>query len=52
MLTVGEGPDFIDAGGIIARVSVGGRYRFDINLGVARQADLSPQLLKLARTVK
>lgn len=53
-LTVGEPPDFIQAGGMIGLVPVGGRYRFDINLGVARQADLrvSSQLLKLAGTVK
>jgi hypothetical protein len=53
-LTVGDLPDFIDAGGMIGLVPVGGRYRFDVNLGVARQAELrlSSQLLKLARTVK
>lgn len=53
-LTVGELPDFVEAGGMIGLVPVGGRYRFDINLGVARQADLrlGSQLLKLARTVK
>jgi hypothetical protein len=53
-LTVGDLPDLVEAGGIIGLVPVGGRYRFDVNLGVARQADLrfSSQLLKLARTVK
>ncbi|MBA3057589.1 MAG: YfiR family protein [Gammaproteobacteria bacterium] len=53
-LTVGDLPDFIQQGGMIGLVPVGGRYRFDINLGVARQADLrvSSQLLKLAGTVK
>lgn len=53
-LTVGDAPDFVDAGGMIVLVPVGGRYRFDINLGVARQPDLrlSSQLLKQARTVK
>jgi hypothetical protein len=53
-LTVGDLPDLVEAGGIIGLVSVGGRYRFDVNLGVARQADLrlSSQLLKLARAVK
>lgn len=53
-LTVGDLPDFIDAGGMIGLVPVGGRYRFDINLGAARKADLrvSSQLLKLAGTVK
>lgn len=54
VLTVGDLPDFIDAGGMIGLAPVGGRYRFDINLGVARRADLrvSSQLLKLAGTVK
>lgn len=53
-LTVGDLPDLVEAGGIIGLVPVGGRYRFDVNLGVARQADLrfSSQLLKLARTVR
>lgn len=53
-LTVGDLPDFIDTGGMIGLVPVGGRYRFDLNLGVARQQELrfSSQLLKLARTVK
>lgn len=53
-LTVGDLPDMVEAGGMIGLVPVDGRYRFDINLGVARQADLrlSSQLLKLARTVK
>lgn len=53
-LTVGDVPDFVDLGGMIGLVPVGGRYRFDVNLGAARQADLrfSSQLLKLARTVR
>lgn len=53
-LTVGDLPDMVEVGGMIGLVPVDGRYRFDINLGVARQADLrlSSQLLKLARTVK
>lgn len=53
-LTVGDSPDFVEAGGMIGLVPVGGRYRFDINLGVARQTGLrlSSQLLKLAGTVK
>ena len=53
-LTVGDLPDFVEVGGMIGLVQVGGRYRFDVNLGAARQANLriSSQLLKLARTVK
>lgn len=53
-LTVSDIPDFIEAGGMIGLVPVGSRYRFDINLGNARRAELrvSSYLLKLARTVK
>lgn len=53
-LTVSDLPDFADMGGMIGLVSINGRYRFDINLGVARQADLriSAYLFKLARMVK
>ncbi len=53
-LTVSDLPDFADTGGMIGLVSVNGRYRFDINLGNARQAHLriSAYLFKLARTVK
>jgi len=53
-LTVGDAPDFVDAGGMIGLVPVGGRYRFDINLGKALAVNLriSSQLLKLAKTVK
>ncbi|MBK7002607.1 MAG: YfiR family protein [Rhodoferax sp.] len=53
-LTVGDLPDMVEAGGMVGLVAVDGRYRFDINLGVACQADLrlSSQLLKLARAVK
>ncbi|MDD2879491.1 MAG: YfiR family protein [Rhodoferax sp.] len=54
VLTVSDLPDFADSGGMVGLAAVGGRYRFDINLGAARQADLrfSSQLLKLARTVR
>jgi YfiR/HmsC-like len=53
-LTVSDLPDFADQGGMIGLVSVNGRYRFDVNLGNARQANLriSAYLFKLARTVK
>lgn len=53
-LTVSEVPDFIETGGMIGLVTVGGRYRFDVNLGNVRRANLriSSYLLKLARTVK
>lgn len=54
VLTVGDAPDFMDAGGMIGLVPVGGRYRFDIHLGKALMVNLriSSQLLKLAKTVK
>lgn len=53
-LTVGDLPGLVEAGGMIGLIPVNGRYHFDVNLGVARQANLriSSQLLKLARTVK
>lgn len=54
ILTVSEYPEFIEAGGMIGLIAVGNRYRFDVNLGTARRAELrvSSYLLKLARTVK
>ena len=54
VLTISDAPDFVDNGGMVGLIAVAGRYRFDINLGTARQADLrfSSQLLKLARTVR
>lgn len=53
-LTVSEISDFIENGGMIGLVAVGSRYRFDVNLGNVRRAELkiSSYLLKLARTVK
>jgi hypothetical protein len=53
-LTVSDLPDFVDMGGMIGLVSVNGRYRFDINLGKARNSNLkiSAYIFKLARTVK
>ncbi|CAK0782225.1 YfiR family protein [Gammaproteobacteria bacterium] len=53
-LIVGDMPGLVDAGGMIELALSGGRYRFDVNLVAASQADLhiSSQLLKLARTVK
>ncbi len=53
-LTVSDAPDFIENGGMIGLVDVGGRYRFDVNLRNVRRAELkiSSYLLKLGRTVK
>lgn len=50
LLSVGDDPDFLERGGIIALKLSGGRVRFDINLAAAREAGLrlSSQLLQLA----
>ena len=52
VVTVGESPGFIAAGGIINLVNVGGRIRFEINATAARRNDLdiSSRLLALAVT--
>jgi hypothetical protein len=54
LLTVGEGADFIESGGVISLVVDEGKVRFDVSTEAAEAADLkvSSQLLKLARTVK
>jgi hypothetical protein len=54
VLTVGDSPDFIDQGGIIAFRIVSGRVRFDVNLKAAEQANLkiSSDLLKVAKRVR
>jgi hypothetical protein len=53
VLTVGEAPDFLRRGGMIAFVVDGGRVRLDINLPTAssRGLTLSSRLLQVARTV-
>ena len=53
VLTVGEAPDFLRRGGMIAFVVDGGRVRFDINLPAAttRGLMLSSRLLQVARTI-
>jgi hypothetical protein len=53
VLTVGEAPDFLRRGGMIAFVVDGGRVRFDINLSAAaaRGLMLSSRLLQVARTI-
>ncbi len=53
ILTVGETPDFLRRGGIIAFVVDGGRVRFDVNAAAAstRGLALSSRLLQVARTV-
>lgn len=53
VLTVGETPDFLRRGGMIAFVVDGGRVRFDINMAAAtaRGLMLSSRLLSVARTI-
>ena len=54
ILTVGDGPRFLDDGGIVALRVVDGRVRFDINATAAQRAGLrmSSQLLRLALSVR
>ena len=51
VLTVGDLPSFIDAGGIIHLITVESRVRFEINLEAARASSLkfSSRLLRLAK---
>ncbi|HXD75323.1 MAG TPA: YfiR family protein [Vicinamibacterales bacterium] len=53
VLTIGEAPDFLRRGGMIAFVIDGGRVRFDINepAAMARGLTLSSRLLQVARTI-
>lgn len=53
LLTISDTPRFVDRGGIIGLVTVEDKVRFEVNLAVARTAQLkiSAQLLQLARTV-
>ncbi|AGX87763.1 YfiR family protein [Candidatus Symbiobacter mobilis] len=53
-LTVRDSVDGAESGAVIDLFPVGGRYRFDINMGAARRAGLQPSahLLRLARKVR
>jgi hypothetical protein len=53
VLTVGETPEFLDAGGIVSFSSQRGAIQFDVNLEAANKAHLkiSSRLLALARRV-
>jgi hypothetical protein len=53
VLTVGEGDDFLEQGGMIRFVLEQNRVRFDINLDAAERGrlKLSSKLLRLARSV-
>lgn len=54
VLTIGDGNDFVEAGGMIVLKQRGGRIRFDVNLAAARRAglNLNSQMLKLADEVR
>ena len=54
VLTVGEAPGFLRAGGIIGFVVENRRVRFDVNQGAAARARLriSSKLLSVARSVE
>ena len=53
VLTVGETPEFLEAGGIVSFASQPGTIQFDVNLEAANKAHLriSSRLLALARRV-
>jgi uncharacterized protein DUF4154 len=53
VLTVGETPDFLDAGGMVGFVNQKESLRFDVNVGEANKAHLkiSSRMLALARRV-
>ncbi len=54
ILTVGEGDEFLRAGGMIALVRVNGNVRYRINLGAVQSAHLSisSKVLKLADRIE
>ncbi len=54
MLTIGDGSNFLDAGGIIELVSSDNRVQFEVNLDGLKRANiqLNPQLMKLAKSVR
>jgi hypothetical protein len=54
VLTIGEGPGFLRAGGIIGFILENRRVRFDVNQGAAAKAKLriSSKLLSVARSVE
>lgn len=53
ILTVGETPEFLDAGGIVSFSGQENAIQFDVNMGAAKAAQLkiSSRLLALARRV-
>ena len=54
VLSVGEGNDFLNAGGMISLVTTGNRIQFDVNQAAVQGAglNLNAQLLKLAHSVR
>ena len=54
VLTVGEGDDYLDAGGMIAFITENRRIRFDVNQQLASEMGLgiSSRLLSVARKVR
>lgn len=54
MLLIGDGPEFIEAGGTIGLVGAGKQMRFEANARAAREAriKLSSKLLRLATRVR
>jgi len=54
VLTVSDGQQFLEDGGIVQLRQVGGRMRFDVNASAAQKSGLriSSQLLQLALTVR
>jgi hypothetical protein len=54
VLTVGEGDEFLDGGGMVAFILENRRVRFSIDQGAARKAGLklSSRLLAVARSVR
>lgn len=53
ILTVGDQPGFVSAGGIVNFVTSGNKVRFEINTAAVKRSDLrvSSQLLRVARLV-
>lgn len=54
VLTIGEGGDFLDVGGVLSFVTVDQRIRFEVNLPAAKRAgiNLSSRLVNIARDIR
>jgi hypothetical protein len=53
VVTVSDKPDFINQGGIIGLIQINNRLAFEVNLGVAKAANIriSAQMLELAKRI-